>query len=389
MTTTIRRGGSMTAFTWTGNIAANEEMDLARALAQHRFRSIDTAASEEVSVGWCSPSDPTGDTFDGMHLAASLLWLRVRIDRKKLPAVEMQKALANAARSRGRPLSARERREVKDSLHEALLPRLLPRSAFVDVLVDMHNGVGAVFATGQSTREAVAKLIDETFGVKYAPLGPLELGARAAVQDQFPHLAGIERATCTIFPGTGPHQTEVATSHEFLGCEFLTWLLWKVEDDGGDFAIPTFDPVGLAFDDLLVFAPTRSEEHRMALRRGLPTKSSEARAALRRGHLLSRARLILAEGVRQWTFTLDADRMALASVRLPDDDEDAAPEDVSHDRAVNWLLLHQIVTRLYAQFLRVRLAEDWLRLEAPAMAVWMRGEPVVWMRGEPAQGGAS
>lgn len=373
MTTTLRRGGSMTAFTWTGNIAANEEMDLVLALAQHRFRSIDAAASEEVSVGWCSPSDPTGDTFDGLFLAASLLWLRVRIDRKKLPAVELQKAVANAERSRGRPLSARERRELKDSLHEALLPRLLPRSAFVDVLVDMHHGVGAVFATGQSTREAVAKLIDETFGVKYAPLGPLELGARAAVQDQFPHLDGIERATCTIFPGTGLHQTEIATSHEFLGCEFLTWLLWRVEDDGGDFAVPSFGPVGLSFDDLLVFAPTTSEEHRMALRRGLPTKSSEARAALRRGHLLSRARLILAEGARQWTFTLDAERMALVSVRLPDDEEDAAPDDVSHDRAVDWLLLHQIVTRLYAQFLRVRLAEDWLRMEAPAMAVWMRG----------------
>jgi hypothetical protein len=65
--------------------------------------------------------------------------------------------------------------------------------------------------------------------------------------------------------------------------------------------------------------------------------------------------------------------MALVSVRLPDDEEDAAPDDVSHDRAVNWLLLHLIVTRIYAQFLRVRLADEWQKLEAPAMAVWMRG----------------
>ena len=40
---------------------------------------------------------------------------------------------------------------------------------------------------------------------------------------------------------------------EFLGEEFLTWIWYKIEVDGGLFELPHFGSVGLAFDRHLEF----------------------------------------------------------------------------------------------------------------------------------------
>lgn len=163
------------------------------------------------------------------------------------------------------------------------------------------------------------------------------------------------------------------TTHGFLGEEYLTWLWFRWERDGGEFTLHGGRTVGIAIDDLLVFAPLGDDETQQTLRRGLPTRTIEARAALRQGHRLSRARLIVAEGQRQWTLTLDGERLAFSGVKLPEDAEECESDtDRTADRSANWLALHEIVAGLFAQFLRVRLAPAWLEQEAPAMSAWMR-----------------
>jgi hypothetical protein len=163
------------------------------------------------------------------------------------------------------------------------------------------------------------------------------------------------------------------TTHGFLGEEFCLWLWFRWERDGGEFTLPGGRTVGIAIDDLLVFAPRHDDETQQTLRRGLPTRTAEARTALRQGNRISRARLIIAEGQLQWTLTLDGERLAFSGVKLPEDGEDCESDtDRTAERAANWLVLHEIVAGLFAQFLRVRLAPAWLEQEAPAMAAWMR-----------------
>ena len=163
------------------------------------------------------------------------------------------------------------------------------------------------------------------------------------------------------------------TTHGFLGEEFLTWIWFRWEQEGGEFTLPGARIVGVAIDDLLVFAPRHDDETQQTLRHGLPTRTEEARAALRQGNRISRARLIIAEGQLQWTLTLDGERLAFNGVKLPDDAEDCeCDSDRTADRSANWLALHEIVAGLFALFLRVRLAPAWLEREAPAMAAWMR-----------------
>ena len=168
------------------------------------------------------------------------------------------------------------------------------------------------------------------------------------------------------------HATQGSETHGFLGEEFLTWIWFRWESDGGEFTLSGGRVVGVALDDFLAFAAPSDDETEQTLRRGLPTRTVQARTALRQGHRLKRARLLIAEGSRQWSATLDAPTFALSSVKLPEDAEDCeSDEDRTADRTANWLQLHEIVQALYARFLKERLRPDYLKTVGEAHARWM------------------
>lgn len=175
MTATLRRGGSVVAMTYQGKSAhpSDHPEEFSAALAARRFRTIENAASEEVSVGWCTPDDPTGDSFLAEHMdAGPATWLRMRVDNKKLPAEWLAVHRAAAEKAKGRPLNARERRELKDDLTEKLLPRVLPKMGFVDALLFPDRKQVLLLSSSKSARETFGKLWFETFGVPLDVHGP-------------------------------------------------------------------------------------------------------------------------------------------------------------------------------------------------------------------------
>jgi hypothetical protein len=161
-------------------------------------------------------------------------------------------------------------------------------------------------------------------------------------------------------------------THGFLGEEFLTWLWFRWETQGGEFTLPGGRVVGIAIDDFLTFAAPSDDETEQTLRHGLPTRTEEARTGLRQGRRVRRARLIVAEGSRQWSATLDGASMQLTGVKLPEDAEEAESDaDRTADRAANWLALHEIVQALYGAFLRERLAPGYRSGAGEQQAQWM------------------
>ncbi len=161
-------------------------------------------------------------------------------------------------------------------------------------------------------------------------------------------------------------------THGFLGEEFLTWLWFRWEADGGEFSLPGNRIIGVALDDFLAFAAPSDDETEQTLRRGLPTRTAEARTALRQGRRLRKARLLIAEGSRQWSAVLDAASLTLLSVKLPDDAEECESDlDRTNDRSANWLTLHEIVQGLYRLFLQDRLRADYKKTSGELQARWM------------------
>jgi hypothetical protein len=391
MTASLRRGGSAVAFSWNRD-ADPTAPKFSEALAAHRFRSIERAASEEVSVGWVTPGDATGDSFEAEDMCAgSAGWLRFRRDVKKLPAARLQMEIANAERARGKRLSARERRELKDHLHEQLLPGILPRTTLTDVLVSGDCRTALLLTSGASARDALGELTNGALQFYPTRLSAGELATRV-------HGDAVGKLQREVWPGGGPKQRTLALNGDFLGDEFLLWLWWQSEVDGGTFLLPAgreggedrlYRECGVVVHELVAFE-AEDEATSLVLRHGLTTRAAEARAALREGRCPTKLRLLIAEGSREWFVTLDGS-LAMGSVRLPDHPEskdEVTPLDLTYDRAEQWLRLWQIVEHLFDLFMQHRAGDGWGDRRAE-IAAWMAGDGIDRVRVSMLDGGAS
>lgn len=178
----FRRSGGIVAFYWQGKLPDPRTEAFSDALAQRRFRTIEDAASEEVSIGWVTPLDPTGDSFAPQDLEAGTgTWLRLRIDKKVLPKKWLLIHRDAAEKAKGRKLSARERRELKDDLADKLLPRVLPTINLVDALLFHERSLVLLFGSSRNLCETFAKLFFETFTIPLDRGGPFQCALHAGL----------------------------------------------------------------------------------------------------------------------------------------------------------------------------------------------------------------
>lgn len=161
-----------------------------------------------------------------------------------------------------------------------------------------------------------------------------------------------------------------ALERSFLASEFLTWLWFRCEVEGGTFDLPS-GGVSIAVEDALTLASWEDDAVKASLRGGTPTRRPEAANALAAGLLLRKARFIAARAGREWLFSLDADTLDLRSVKVVESDPDEDPEDALADKLAASEELRIAVDELYADFLGVRLDDQW-ELETKRLRDWVR-----------------
>src|SRR5205814_9655291 len=89
---------------------------------------------------------------------------------------------------------------------------------------------------------------------------------------------------------------------DYLGPEFLTWLWWRASVEP-EFRHADSTSVYVHVDEDLELRGERAAARKTALRAGMPAASAEGKVALRGGKVVSAARLILARGEEETTFT--------------------------------------------------------------------------------------
>ncbi len=196
---TLKRSGGFVAMYWQGKVPDPRDEEFCETLANQRFRTIENAASEEVSVGWVTPALPTGDEFTPEDIDGGVAtWLRMRIDKKTLPRKWLQIHLESEERARGKKLPPRERRELKEDIGERLLPRVLPTINLVDALMFHDRKTILLFATSNAVVEAFGKLFFETFALPLDRASPYQCGTRVGVDRDL--LADFDRLTPVRWP---------------------------------------------------------------------------------------------------------------------------------------------------------------------------------------------
>src|SRR5688572_6065568 len=146
----------------------------------------------------------------------------------------------------------------------------------------------------------------------------------------------------------------------FLGREYLTWLLWRV--DRGEGAFPDFT---VSFGPKVRLKGLAGDATDAVLKGGAAAHSAAALAAVGAGRTLHDADLRIVRGDREWRFGLDAETLDLRAVKLP-----TLLKEEEDDRLLERVALidelDEMVKEAFGEFLRDRLRPVWHRSVVPA-----------------------
>ena len=170
----------------------------------------------------------------------------------------------------------------------------------------------------------------------------------------------------------------VVEAKRFIGREFLTWLIYRLEEDGGRMVVGN-DVVELALGDRVVLEERGERAARLTLFDEGDMRP-ELGAGLRRGKLMDRARLSVSRGEQRWELSLDGGLLTFDSLRCPPlGDRDTTLRDDPRASFENDLFLRladvedvvSVFDRLFAAFCEVRVSPRWDAETLPALRAWV------------------
>ena len=162
---------------------------------------------------------------------------------------------------------------------------------------------------------------------------------------------------------------QVISEKGFLGEEFLTWLWFCTEEEGGVFDLEAFGTVGVAFDKHLEFREELANA-RVSLRSDAVTRIPEAQAALASGKKLGRARLVVGVADENFELTLDGPTLDITGLKIPFPETDD-PVEREVEETLRLTSAGGVIAALYENFLDVRLSPKFEKETLTRMRRWV------------------
>jgi hypothetical protein len=189
----------------------------------------------------------------------------------------------------------------------------------------------------------------------------------------------------------------------FVGREFLLWLWFEAELLDATLQTREHGSFGLWLEKRLSLSSGKQSTRIAAPSPGL---GREAKEALLAGQLPESAGIRLARGDGETGFTFNAERLAIAGLKLntalgdepaeaptdliaklqgqrggrPSHKAKQSDEEADYEQFYERMQLTQeiesLLEGLYADFIALRLSETWTRDVVPLMAAWARGEEI-------------
>ena len=371
-------------------------------LRDHAFAEAAVASPDQVEAGFISGAHlfDTQFSFDTNAFdnpAGSVLLFAMRIDTHIVPsevkqAYQVIEEQAAAALNPSGFASKRQKRDARDvvdrKLHDEVSSGKFRKSKSVPIMWDLAAREIYLGATSASAGEQLAKLMHEAFAINLELLTSGSLaevvlaGNRRDFEDLKPSAftappkdARLPEDDADERPGdiNVPQVPWVAAStstRDFLGNEWLIWLWWKVETEGGALEVPVVSKgkktdrksrFAVVIDRALDMDCAWDVTGKQTLRGGKPTLLPEAREALIEGKWPRKAGLIIADAddETQWELTLQADKFLVGGCALPKVEDSTSPRDILDQRLLSTLALSGALDGLYHAFLSERMSRAW------------------------------
>jgi len=196
--------------------------------------------------------------------------------------------------------------EIKQRVTESLLPSMPPTLSSIPTVVDFRNDLLLAAAMSDKQIDTLSPVFKETAGTLPILLTP----ETAAIRRKQVNANDLEPISFS------PDTTLEPPLESTLGMDFLTWLWFTWEKEGGVYHLPDGREFGIMLEGPLTFFREGQGAHEAVLRKGSPLNSREAGTALLCGKKLKRAKVVIAHNDEVYSATMDAD-FAFRSLKLP------------------------------------------------------------------------
>ena len=345
---------------------------IAQALNTHSFTPIDEG-TEEKSVGWVNLHDPSVTSFTdtglfcvGHHLAFSL-----RMDQRKVPAAVLKERcrLAEELWLQEQPgltrVPKQRREEIKDAQRAKLLAQLPPVPTVYDVVWDLGTGIVTFCNLSQRAIELFQDLFKRTFegfGLRY--ITPFDRAVDATMEP--PVLLTPQLMSACKIRATDPVLT-LLKENEWIGHDFLRWLLWMGHDGG--VVRPEFTAY---IDQKIILVGAGEGGPQKFVFSGDQSQQGALKAALLSHKQVTVARIYLESEDQTWAFTLRGANFEMASYKCPSVrlEKDDTTNELMERQAVFLERValvdkgREILMQVFRLFLMDRLTGTWPAVDA-------------------------
>lgn len=338
------------------------------AFADHAAPPIEQLKTEPIH-GWVSGRHLLERRIDeetamiAGYLRLTLMQAERKIPESLLRATARMEELAQA-RARGvAEVDRKTRAAIRKEVRERLLPDMPPDLKGMTFVYDDNNRVLYAEALSDKQYDAFMAGFRETLSIPLIPMEP----ATAAMK-----LRQLDITTLPPCAFTPEDTSEEIDPHP--GQDFLTWLWFLIETDGGIFTIPNAGRTGVMIDGPLAFVMEGEGAHETILRNGCPLLSAEAKTALLSGKKLKRACLQFVRENDNWQVTVDADTFVFRRITLPER-EKIDPLTTFQERMLALNSLREMFLHLYERFLDARADRAGWQNTLPAIHRWIKDRP--------------
>ncbi len=325
-------------------------------------------AGPQKMLGWVTGRHLLDNHIhEGAVVIARYYRLTLRETVKRIPPAllraecRMEEMAAMAATDRD-TLSARERRTIRESVEERLLPGMPPQLHGIPLLCPRAGGDVFTGTLSSGRMDRLCAFFQSTTGLALVPLTP----ERLALEDY--HLDVREWPGASFSPDLGQDHGQSVP-----GREFLTWL-WYASERPEEVRESLPERIrAVLIEGPLQFIREGDGAHEITVRKGNPVGSAEARLALLAGKQLRRAKITLAlASADTYSFQWDADSGGFSQLVFPDIHERLDARSLFEERIRMVETFWEVFRDLYASYLRQRADRGAWAASLGAIHRWVR-----------------
>lgn len=318
-------------------------------IRKNKFKEL--APEKDFGVGWVRPENFLDTDFDESKVVHNqYLTVTVRADKKAIDGRlfralferELEKFKKETNREKVKPS---EKKEIKEKLQRQMMMQTEPARRTYDMCWDTGTARLYFFATGDRTQDLFREQFWKTFHLE-----PVQ----QKVKERFETVTGESMPPDLDDPGR----------------EFATWLYWRTDNEGGKFKLEKSGEIMLWVEDRMIFKDAAEKPASTTLTGGDPARAPEARASLAGGKKLSKVKLGLRRGEREWSLTLDGETLDILSLKIPallTDEED----EVLFERLALLEEASFVIDELFGEYANKRLSDEWEREDGAWIARWV------------------